>query len=392
MLTAGGDRRAVDTTARRRPRLHVAFTYAGLAALGVPDDMLASFPDEFREGMAARAERLGDRGPSAPENWEPGLGTGEAHVLVTVYAVDNEHLDERARRCCAVRPGAERRDRRCQRAARGGAARRQDHFGFFDGIAQPAIAGSGVEARPGDGQPDGAGGWRDVAHGRVPARPHRRGRRRCPTRRPAPFDRNGTFDGLPQAADGRRRVPRATWRTRRRDYPGGPEHARGQDRRPLDATGRRSSLSPDGPDPDDRRRPAADQRLLLRRRPGGAALPARRPHPPRQPARRRRASSSGQLSEPPPHHPPRPHRTGRRCPTDVMEDDGEERGLVFSCFQTRASGASSRPSRRSGSTTATRSASAPTRTSSIGEPARHDGQDDDPGPPAVLPQARSRAS
>ena len=43
-----------------------------------------SFPDEFREGMAARAELLGDRGPSAPEHWEPGLGTGEAHVLVTV--------------------------------------------------------------------------------------------------------------------------------------------------------------------------------------------------------------------------------------------------------------------------------------------------------------------
>jgi hypothetical protein len=67
--------------------MHVAFTHAGLAALGLPQEMLDSFPEEFRDGMAARAERLGDRGPSAPEHWEHGLGTGEAHVLVTVYAV-----------------------------------------------------------------------------------------------------------------------------------------------------------------------------------------------------------------------------------------------------------------------------------------------------------------
>ena len=36
--------------------------------------------------MAVRAERLGDRGPSAPERWEEGFGTGRAHVLVTLYA------------------------------------------------------------------------------------------------------------------------------------------------------------------------------------------------------------------------------------------------------------------------------------------------------------------
>ena len=48
-----------------------------------PSRCSTSFPEEFREGMAARADRLGDRGPSAPAHWEAGLGTGEAHVLVT---------------------------------------------------------------------------------------------------------------------------------------------------------------------------------------------------------------------------------------------------------------------------------------------------------------------
>src|SRR4029078_9179245 len=112
--------------------------------------MLDSVPGAFRDGMAARAERLGDRGPSAPEHWEPGLGTGEAHVLVTVYAVDNEKLD--AARMGVKTPGAEGavtviNEQRAE-ALDGG----EDHFGFFDGIAQPAIDGGGVAVRPGDGE------------------------------------------------------------------------------------------------------------------------------------------------------------------------------------------------------------------------------------------------
>src|SRR6476620_12016743 len=51
----------------------VAFTYAGLQALGVPQTSLDSFAPEFREGMAARAGILGDTGASSPENWEKPL-------------------------------------------------------------------------------------------------------------------------------------------------------------------------------------------------------------------------------------------------------------------------------------------------------------------------------
>jgi deferrochelatase/peroxidase EfeB len=38
--------------------LGIAFTYEGLKALGVPQASLQSFPQEFREGMAARAAFL----------------------------------------------------------------------------------------------------------------------------------------------------------------------------------------------------------------------------------------------------------------------------------------------------------------------------------------------
>ena len=53
--------------------MNIAFSYAGLAALGLPSSTLASFPEEFREGMASRASLLGDDGESAPANWELAL-------------------------------------------------------------------------------------------------------------------------------------------------------------------------------------------------------------------------------------------------------------------------------------------------------------------------------
>src|ERR1700738_205841 len=37
----------------------LAFTCTGLRALGVPDESLQTFPDEFRAGMADRADILG---------------------------------------------------------------------------------------------------------------------------------------------------------------------------------------------------------------------------------------------------------------------------------------------------------------------------------------------
>ena len=40
----------------------VAFTWNGLRALGLDEDSLATFPEEFKQGMVARAEMLGDTG------------------------------------------------------------------------------------------------------------------------------------------------------------------------------------------------------------------------------------------------------------------------------------------------------------------------------------------
>jgi Dyp-type peroxidase family len=123
----------------------VAFTYQGLKALGVGQDSLASFAPEFRQGMAARAEMLGDVGVSSPENWEKPLGTHDVHVALAVLSPDPARLErllEQARRAQQTLPGVEliwRQD--CYQLPTG-----RTSFGFKDGIGQPAVEGSGVPA------------------------------------------------------------------------------------------------------------------------------------------------------------------------------------------------------------------------------------------------------
>src|SRR5205085_5564933 len=80
--------------------LTVAFTHQGLKALGVPEASLESFAPEFKEGMAARAARLGDVGGNSPANWEKPLGTPDVHVALAALSPDAARLEavaERAR-------------------------------------------------------------------------------------------------------------------------------------------------------------------------------------------------------------------------------------------------------------------------------------------------------
>jgi Dyp-type peroxidase family len=298
--------------------LNVAFTFAGLQVLGLPEPVLDSFPAAFREGMAARADRLGDRGPSAPANWEPGFD--EAHVLVTVSAVDGAHL--RAALGLVIGEDAEMRAVALVHLQRAEAlAGGRDHFGFFDGIAQPAIQGSGVAPRPGDGQPDGAGGWRELATGEV-LLGYRDEDGAPPAAPMAPFDRNGTFVVYRKlamdAAAFRRFVAGA-------GYPGGPDQlaakivGRWPDGTPL-------ALSPDRPDPS-----AAINDFSYANDPDGLRCPLgahiRRANP-----RDSLGFYGGRLSN--------RHRIVRRgraygppLPPGVLEDDGVDRGLIFVCFQ-----------------------------------------------------------
>ncbi len=57
-------------------------------ALGVPQASLETFPAAFAQGMAARANVLGDVGESSPEHWEKPLGTPDVHVVITAVSND----------------------------------------------------------------------------------------------------------------------------------------------------------------------------------------------------------------------------------------------------------------------------------------------------------------
>src|ERR1051325_3678547 len=70
-----------------------ALTFEGLRVLGVPQASLHSFSWEFQQGMAARAEALGDTGESRPGHWERPLGTSEVHVVITAVAPDRDRLE-----------------------------------------------------------------------------------------------------------------------------------------------------------------------------------------------------------------------------------------------------------------------------------------------------------
>ena len=64
----------------------VAFTWHGLRALGVDGTSLATFPDAFQQGMAARASILGDTGANHPDHWVGGLASPDLHAIAILFA------------------------------------------------------------------------------------------------------------------------------------------------------------------------------------------------------------------------------------------------------------------------------------------------------------------
>ena len=78
------------TTGKPASTLNVAFTCKGLTAMGMPLEVLATMPFEFRQAMRERAPVLVDRVESAPETWEfPWDATG-VHFWVGISWEERE--------------------------------------------------------------------------------------------------------------------------------------------------------------------------------------------------------------------------------------------------------------------------------------------------------------
>jgi Dyp-type peroxidase family len=152
---------------------NVAFSYEGLAAIGVPAEVLDAFPADYRGGMAAKADHLGDTGPSAPAGWDPGLQQGEPHLLVTITAQEQATRDRRrewlSQLEAASNGGVElvhHVDAGLLDHPKGERTFAREHFGFADGVSQPTIAArnAGPNKERGKGTPRRLG-WNDVAPG-----------------------------------------------------------------------------------------------------------------------------------------------------------------------------------------------------------------------------------
>lgn len=76
--------------------INIGFTYRGLEALQVPDELLralATRAPAFTAGAPVRATRhLGDAADSAPARWLPMFRIGHAHVLVSMYGDSRAEL------------------------------------------------------------------------------------------------------------------------------------------------------------------------------------------------------------------------------------------------------------------------------------------------------------
>ncbi|MGV7211192.1 Dyp-type peroxidase [Oxalobacteraceae bacterium A2-2] len=176
-------RSAADARGNRDAWIAVALSHAGLRALGLPQDMLDSFPEAYRTGMAGRAARLLDEGQNAPEHWEAPYGRDQLHVAVSIFAPDEASWRaalEQARAAFAELQGVTllgSHDFGTQPDSR-------NPFGYRDNIGNPAVEGGVEEVLPGQGEAIKAGefilGYAGESGSPLPA----------PA---APLGRNGSF-------------------------------------------------------------------------------------------------------------------------------------------------------------------------------------------------------
>jgi Dyp-type peroxidase family len=135
--------------------LQIAFTRTGLEKLLLPEDILATFPREFLEGMSycyqdpknpdrtikERSTLLGDVGTNAPENWHWGNADNPVDCILLLYAKNGELLNQLT---TYAYPGP---STGLMLAYTANTYQYKDsndikeHFGFRDGISQPIIKG-----------------------------------------------------------------------------------------------------------------------------------------------------------------------------------------------------------------------------------------------------------
>jgi Dyp-type peroxidase family len=147
-----------DTVDQKRRWASVAFTWNGLRALGLDEASLATFPEEFREGMPARWQVLGDTGKNYPDHWIGGVAGPQLHAIAILFAREASDRVQSVREhneLLARTPGVDVLSSLDLEAIP--FKHVIEHFGYRDRLTTPEIEGSGIEPTPGSGPPIKAG-------------------------------------------------------------------------------------------------------------------------------------------------------------------------------------------------------------------------------------------
>jgi Dyp-type peroxidase family len=295
----------------------VALSYQGLKALGVPASTLESFPIAFQEGMAARAVSLGDTGDSAPEHWEPPLGSSDVHLAIYAVAPGASRLGDipaGAREALQDVPGVTP----IWQLDTYEPANGRTSFGFKDGISNPAIEGSGIPGTNPHEEPFKAGEF-------IMGYPNENGEL-APMPEPIELARNGSFIVFrklrTRVADFRRYVHERA------------ANAADEERLAAKFVGRWASgaplaLSPDHDDPELGADPTRNNAFMYQADDARGLKCPLGAHARRTYARDAHIVGVARL-----------HRMIRRgtsygpmLPEGVLEDDGVDRGILFACIQ-----------------------------------------------------------
>ncbi|NVJ99092.1 MAG: Dyp-type peroxidase [Alphaproteobacteria bacterium] len=192
--------------------INAAFTFHGLKALDVDTEILSSLPPEFVAGMQSRADINGDAGESAPSCWEDIWKKHRVHIWVGVYAETEGLLQEWQRQFegwvssqeeGVTIIGSQDVSRLVSRkdqpvyiedpASQPQTPVLLEHFGFRDGMGNPAIKGLVDKHVAGSGSLGVDGKWSALptgefllgyvdSNGEIPIAP-----------KPQSFSQNGTF-------------------------------------------------------------------------------------------------------------------------------------------------------------------------------------------------------
>ena len=130
-----------------------------LVKLGVDNNSLSTFPEPFRQGMAARAAMLGDTGANHPDHWEDNITSPDLHAVVILFARDQKERERCIKEHQAYldkNPGVEILSTLLLEAVPP-FDYVHEHFGYRDRLTTPVIEGMGIEPAPGSHPPSKPG-------------------------------------------------------------------------------------------------------------------------------------------------------------------------------------------------------------------------------------------